>query len=298
MALTPLIVAAVRLPDTPGRTRRAFALGLMTGGAYFAGTLYWLVETMTTFGGLATPIAVVAAALLVAYLALFPAAFTVIVAQFRASFGGAAALWLAPAVWVATELGRQYVWDGFPWELLGYSQVTVLPIAQLASVVGVYGLSGLLLFVSTAVAMTIVETGRSRWIAAVIAVTLVVGVALWGRARLNGAELANQGTPIRVAVLQGNIAQDDKWNPALADRDHRYLHRHDAPGVFAGRCSSSGPSRRRRSCSKLIWLGAARSAGWRSRAAQRCSSAATRSNRWPRQRSRRDRSATTTLRSW
>ena len=218
MALTPLIVAAVRLPEAPGRTRRAFALGLIAGAAYFAGTLYWLVETMTTFGGLATPIAVVAAALLVAYLALFPAAFAVIVAQFRASFGRPTAMWLAPAVWVATELGRQYVWDGFPWELLGYSQVTVLPIAQLASVVGVYGLSGLLVFVSTAVAMAIVETGRSRWIAAVMAVTLVVGVALWGRARLNGAGLASQGTPIRVAVLQGNIAQDDKWNPALADR--------------------------------------------------------------------------------
>src|SRR3954463_4783890 len=38
--------------------------------------------------------------------------------------------------------GRTYLWDGFPWELLGYSQVTVLPIAQLASIVGVYGLSG------------------------------------------------------------------------------------------------------------------------------------------------------------
>ena len=53
-------------------------------------------------------------------------------------------LLLAAPAWVAGELGRQYVWDGFPWELLGYSQVTWLPIAQLASVVGVYGLSALL----------------------------------------------------------------------------------------------------------------------------------------------------------
>ena len=50
----------------------------------------------------------------------------------------------APAAWVATELGRQYVWDGFPWALLGYSQITWLPVAQIASAVGVYGLSGLL----------------------------------------------------------------------------------------------------------------------------------------------------------
>ena len=35
------------------------------------------------------------------------------------------------------------MWDGFPWVLLGYSQVTVLPVAQAASIVGVYGLSAL-----------------------------------------------------------------------------------------------------------------------------------------------------------
>ncbi len=213
-----MIVAVVRLPNAPGRTRRAFILGLITGGVCFAGTLYWLVETMTTFGGLATPIAVVAAALLVAYLALFPAAFAVIVSQFRASFGRLAALWLAPAVWVATELGRQYVWDGFPWELLGYSQVTVLPIAQIASVVGVYGLSGLLALVSAAVAIALVETGRARWTAPVLVVVLVAATAMWGSARLERAALTNEGTPIRVAVLQGNIAQDDKWNPAFVDK--------------------------------------------------------------------------------
>ncbi len=107
--------------------------------------------------------AVFAAALLVAYLALFPAAFAV-------------ALWPAPAnhgrprraccraapVWVATELGRQYVWDGFPWVLLGYSQITVLPIAQLASVTGVYGLSGLLRAdVGRACARSSLERGRA-----------------------------------------------------------------------------------------------------------------------------------------
>jgi apolipoprotein N-acyltransferase len=99
---------------------------------YFSVTLYWLVETMTTFGGLATPVAAIAAGLLVAYLSLFPAVFALVVGRLYRSMGMVAIL-LAPAVWVTTELGRQYVWDGFPWELLGYSQVTVLPIAQIAS---------------------------------------------------------------------------------------------------------------------------------------------------------------------
>ncbi len=104
----------------------------MTGAVYFAGTLYWLVETMTTFGGLPVPLAVFAAAVLVAYLSLFPAAFAVIQARLHRALG-LRALALVPPIWVTTELGRHYVWDGFPWELLGYSQVTTLPIAQMAS---------------------------------------------------------------------------------------------------------------------------------------------------------------------
>ena len=63
---------------------------------------------MTTFGGLSTPLAVIAAGALVAYLALFPAAFAVIVMRLRRGLGLFAAIALAPAIWVATELGRQY----------------------------------------------------------------------------------------------------------------------------------------------------------------------------------------------
>jgi apolipoprotein N-acyltransferase len=217
IALAPLIVAIARSNKSPGSVRRAFLLGLTTGAVYFAGTLYWLVETMTTFGGLSTPLAVVAAGALVAYLALFPAAFAAIVTELQRVLGRTAAIVLTPAVWVTTELGRQYVWDGFPWELLGYSQATHLPIAQLASVVGVYGLSGLLAVVSAAAALAVVGRGRERWVAPMVACGIVGIVALWGSNRLAASALNAAGSPIRVAVLQGNIAQEDKWNPALAD---------------------------------------------------------------------------------
>jgi apolipoprotein N-acyltransferase len=213
--LTPLVAALIR--QAPVGAAQAFRLGLLTGAVYFAGTLYWLVVTMTAFGGLATPIAVFAAALLVAYLALFPAAFAVILVRLRASFGILPAVLLAAPIWVSTELGRQYVWDGFPWALLGYSQVTVLPIAQIASVLGVYGLSGLLALTSAAAALLIVDRQSRRWFV-VVAVVMGVGLsAAWGRARIASAGLLASGSPVRVAVLQGNIAQDDKWDPALRD---------------------------------------------------------------------------------
>ncbi len=140
-------------------------LGLLAGAVYFAGTLYWLVETMTTFGALSMALAVLAAALLVGYLALFPAVFALILSRLHRTFGPRALL-LAPAVWVTTELGRQYVWDGFPWALLGYSQVTVLPVAQAASLFGVYGLSALLGLTASGAAFVIVDRGRARWLVA------------------------------------------------------------------------------------------------------------------------------------
>ena len=198
-----------------GRSRvRPFFLGLLTGGVYFALTLYWLVETMTAFGGLPVALAVFAAGVLVVYLALFPAAFAFVLARCCRAFGTRALL-LAPAIWVTTELGRQYLWDGFPWILLGYSQVTVLPVAQAASLAGVYGLSAVLAATAAAAALIAVERGRTRWVAAASMIVLVAVMVGWGEARLRASWLLTRGTPVRVGVLQGNVLQEQKWDPAL-----------------------------------------------------------------------------------
>ena len=209
--MTPLVVAVIRTPGISAR--RAFFLGLLAGAVYFWGALYWLVDTMTMFGGLPVAGAIFAAGLLVAYLSLFPAVFALVLARAYRRFGRQALL-LAPSIWVTTELGRQYVWDGFPWTLLGYSQVTVLPIAQIASVVGVYGVSALLVAVATAIALVLIERASSAWRALAATLALVVGIAIWGQVRLTSSTLLRHGTPVRVAVLQGNIPQDEKWDPA------------------------------------------------------------------------------------
>ena len=131
--------------------RRAFGLGVTTGVIYFTGTLYWITRVMTLYGDLAFWVAVLINAALVAYLALYPAMFAVVFRRLAAS-AGAWSLVVAPFVWVATELGRTRLFTGFPWVLLGYSQVSVLPIAQFASVCGVYGVSALVAAVSAALA--------------------------------------------------------------------------------------------------------------------------------------------------
>lgn len=213
IALAPLMVAVAHRRQP---ARHAFTLGLVTGVVYFSGTLYWLVQTMVTFGGLSTPLATLAAALLIAYLSLFPALFALILARLVRTYGRAALL-LSPFVWVASEMGRTYILDGFPWELLGYSQTAVLPIAQMASVVGVYGLSAFVAMVSATAAYAALEPGRARWRAAGATALVVLAAGVWGGWRLRDSALTRDGTPVRVAVIQGNILQDQKWDPAFRD---------------------------------------------------------------------------------
>jgi apolipoprotein N-acyltransferase len=213
IALAPLLVAVAHRPQP---ARRAFTLGLLAGIVHFTGTLYWLVETMTTFGGLATWQAALAAAILVAYLSLFPALFALVVARLSRALGRRALL-LAPIVWVASEMGRTYLLDGFPWELLGYSQAGVLPVAQLASVVGVYGLSAFVAMVSATAAYAALERSAARWRAGAIVAAAILAVGLWGSLRLRSSALTREGTPVRVAVLQGNVPVEQKWDPAMRE---------------------------------------------------------------------------------
>lgn len=198
--------------------RRAFLLGLTTGAIYFTGTLYWISHVMAAYGDVSVWVAVLINALLVAYLALYPALFALVMGRLVMAFG-APALMSAPLVWVATELGRTYVLTGFPWVLLGYSQADVLPIAQLASVLGVYGVSGLVAGVSAAAATIAVgqgpdRSGRYRYLPAAAMMGVVLGVAVWGGIRAGRAALTREGEPVRVGLIQGNVEQALKSDPS------------------------------------------------------------------------------------
>jgi apolipoprotein N-acyltransferase len=220
VALAPILAALVAgrragpLPVRKG-SARAFLLGLAAGLTYFVGTIYWTALVMGQYGDMPFAVAVLLMLLLAAYLAIYPALFALIVHRLVARVG-TAGLVLAPAVWVTTELGRGYMFTGFPWALLGYSQVTVLPVAQLASLVGVWGLSALVVLVNVAVVLLVFERGSLRWRVAAVAVAAVLATAVWGSLRLSDSRLTREGTPLRVGLVQGNVPQDEKWNSRRA----------------------------------------------------------------------------------
>jgi apolipoprotein N-acyltransferase len=219
IALVPLLVALSGRVDTrrTGSSFGAFKLGLVTGVTYFVGTIYWTGTVLQGFGGLPVPLAYLAMLLLALYLALFPALTAVIVARLLQGAGPRAFL-LVPVVWVSTEFLRGYLFGGFPWVPLGNSQVTVLPVAQLASVTGVYGLSALVAFVNGSLAWGVLSRGRERLVAVAVAVLVVAATGTWGALRIADGTLTRQGTAVRIGLIQGNIAQEDKWNPSEARR--------------------------------------------------------------------------------
>src|SRR5207237_5774833 len=131
---------------------------------------------MIVYGGMQPLVGVLVNALLIAYLALFPALFAVVTRRLVVAHGPSA-LMAAPLVWVATELGRTHLLTGFPWVLLGYSQATMLPVAQTASVVGVYGVSALVAFVSAAAVIVI---RNAKWTPAVASGATLIVLATWG----------------------------------------------------------------------------------------------------------------------
>jgi apolipoprotein N-acyltransferase len=203
IALVPLFIS---LKDRT--VRQGFWLSGITGLFYFTGTVHWVTNSIHFYGNVPILPASLVTLLLCAFLALYPALFGAAAVSLKKDRPALFVI-AAPALWTALELARTYVFSGFPWSLLGYSQYTVLPIIQFADITGVYGVSFLIVLVNAAVAEF--SMNRRNW-QVVAATALVLALVLgYGSARLRAPE---QGEGITISVVQGNIEQDKKWDPA------------------------------------------------------------------------------------
>ena len=188
--------------------RNGFWLGGVAGIVYFAGTVYWVTNSVYFYGGIPLVPASLITLLLCAYLALYPAVFGAAAVHIRKKHPSLFFI-AAPALWTALELARTYVFSGFPWSLLGYTQYRALPVVQIADITGVYGVSFLIVLVNAALAEFISD--RKRYPGLIIALAGLLFVLGYGNMKLR---LPEQGTGIKISVAQGNIEQDKKWDPA------------------------------------------------------------------------------------
>ena len=136
VGLLPLLYALVASGE--GRqlssVLRGVLLGYLCGVIWYAGNCYWIYQTMYLYGGLPKPVALGILILFALYLGLYHALFAGMVAGLRwAGVSRNRVLLLVPFLWVAVELARARI-TGFPWDLLGMTQVDNALLARLISI--------------------------------------------------------------------------------------------------------------------------------------------------------------------
>jgi apolipoprotein N-acyltransferase len=159
------LLAALLQPDRLGKKLRplqASLLGYLCGVLWYLGNCYWIYQTMHIYGGMPGPAALGILVLFALYLGLYLGVFGWILCCLHRSYSAGVALCAAPFVWVALELARARI-TGFPWDLLGYTQVDNSVLTSLAPAGGVMLLSFLVAAVGAVFAAAfVVQRPRGR----------------------------------------------------------------------------------------------------------------------------------------
>ncbi|MDI1471824.1 MAG: apolipoprotein N-acyltransferase [Thermodesulfovibrio sp.] len=213
VSLLPLFLFLYNAPDY----KTVFKGGLIFGFFYFLGNVYWIYHSLYYYGSVPLFLSYIIVILLSLYLALYPALFSLIYKNLLRN--NLPTSLYAPFIWVSLEVLRTYFLTGFPWALLGYSQYKFLIIAQIVDITGIYGLSYLIvLFNCFIFDFWIFRKKKTLYpllpyysiiSSTILVITIFVLCIVYGLNRLDSYENNNK---FRVAVIQGSIPQNEKWD--------------------------------------------------------------------------------------
>lgn len=225
-----LAIGAAWISSQHQSPTHAGLLGWWFGLGYFLTGTYWLVVSMHVYGHVPTTLA-----------ALYLCGFCALLALYKVLLFGLSS-WLSQyfprlsplifcLIWAGIEMLRAYLFTGFPWLLQGVSVVNT-DYAGLAPILGLYGCSAVLVLTACLAVRAMLNQKRTDLIG--LGVVLVISLGL------NHYGLVHQwthpvGKPLKIALVQGNIPQTIKWNPAHRQRIFdRYIqlsaplwHHHD-----------------------------------------------------------------------
>jgi apolipoprotein N-acyltransferase len=223
VALAPLFWALTN----SSTIKKSFLLGLSCGLVYFTGSCFWIINTMTHYGGLPFWISVLLLLVLTLYMALYVAIFSAFFSFCLKKAGVFQALLLSPFLWSFMEYVRTFLLSGFPWNFLGYSQYKNLLAIQIADLTGIYGVSFFVCFINAFLSFILLYffsrkedirgaflSGKNLAVFSIVTLAFVSGVLYYGQARISQYSNKKADDPLKVCLVQGNISQENKWDPA------------------------------------------------------------------------------------
>lgn len=204
--IAPAILFWLWLESTPGR---AFSLGYSFGLGFFGVGVSWVAVSFYRFGNMGISLSAIATLLFILFLALFPATLGWVSRRYFGRLNQTAFLLLfLPAGWVLFEWMRGWIFTGFPWLHLGNSQ-TDSPLAGLVPVVGVYGISWVVVLSAGLLVWIWLGSKHQRLVGLMSVVALWVIAGLFSLVEWSSED----GKPLTASLIQGNVPQNLKWRP-------------------------------------------------------------------------------------
>jgi len=209
--------------------RRAAGAGfLFIGGTFLAGT-YWLYHSVYEIGHAPIALTIFVIVTIAAVMGGYTAALGYVLARWVRIQGAVRWLVVLPAAIAVLEWFRGWFLSGFPWLALGYTQ-TDAPLAAFAPIVGVYGVSFTVCLTAGALVALLFGSSRTRIVAASTGIALwMLGFALWEHEWTQPT-----GQPVTIALVQGAVPQELKWDQEQFEATLELYRKLTAPHLGAG----------------------------------------------------------------
>ncbi len=206
--LSPALLLALWLHLTP---KQAFLRGWLFGLGLFGTGVYWVFISIHTYGNASILLAGFITSVFIAFLALFPAYCGYLLNRYFPYPTEAKIIFAFSSIWLLLEWIRSWLFTGFPWLLLGDSQI-YSPLKGYAPIMSVYGVSLVVLLSSGLLVNSVIKAHKHHYKSMVLNLLLIGTLWITGYGLSFLSWTKPQGSPIQVSLIQGNIDQGVKWS--------------------------------------------------------------------------------------
>lgn len=202
--------------------KQAFLLGLIAGFSFYVLLLYWIPAVPAHYGNLSVGISGIIYIILILFLSLFWAFFSLIFSKIYQSFP-IFIFFLAPFIWISFEYILTFFLTGFPWGLLGYAQYKNIYFIQMTSCTGIYGLSFILVLFQSLFILSMKSRKKSYFFAGLI---LIILIHMGGFVSIKKISPSQDLDSFSASVIQGNVSSDIRWDEISIEEIRTLFERH------------------------------------------------------------------------